>query len=282
MESSFQPRLLLNLIRSIQHWRRSLMVNDGRYESEELEAAFSGMVSMDKILLNLLTCLISEEVKKRNGSLKVGVSGDLSSEDDLETLSAIISALEPSSSTAAPALAHMESSSFQPRRILNSICSIQQCRRRLMAEKDDGRFESKQLKPAFSAMISAFSDMVVVEKALLNVLRRLISDEVKRRGSLKVAVNGYINSEEDLEMMSAIISALEHQQQQQEGTSSSSAAAAAAPPTPAPVAPITNWISQRADYKLDFTKKDADSQQWHACLGQNIGGCGLQSSFTGH
>ncbi|KAM2055885.1 hypothetical protein ACFX1T_005226 [Malus domestica] len=67
-------------------------------------------------------------------------------------------------------------------------------------------------------MISAFSDMVSVEKALLNVLRRLISDEVKRRGSLEVGVNGDINSDEDLEMMSAIISVLEHQKQQQEGT----------------------------------------------------------------
>ncbi|KAM1108612.1 hypothetical protein PS2_005236 [Malus domestica] len=94
MESSFQPWLILNSIRSIQHWRRSLMVDDGRYESEKLEVAFSGMVSVDKALLNVLTSLISNEVKKRKGSLKVGVSGDLSSEDDLETLSAIISALE--------------------------------------------------------------------------------------------------------------------------------------------------------------------------------------------
>ncbi|KAM1662576.1 hypothetical protein ACFX14_005374 [Malus domestica] len=92
-------------------------------------------------------------------------------------------------------------------------------------------------------MISTFSDMVLVEKAILNVLRCLISDEVKRIGSLEVGVNGDINLEEDLKMMSAIISALEHQQQ--EGTSSSAAATAATPPAPAPVAPITNWISQR-------------------------------------
>ncbi|KAM1959787.1 hypothetical protein FF1_005223 [Malus domestica] len=132
-------------------------------------------------------------------------------------------------------------SSFQPRHILNSIRSIQHCRRILMAEKDSGRLSSDVSK----VIEAAVSGMVSVEKALLSILTSLIFEEVsERRGSLEVEVNRDITFEEDLEILTATISALEPSEEQQQGSPSSTFTAA----TPAPIA---NWISERGTVILN-------------------------------
>ncbi|KAM1008883.1 hypothetical protein ACFX2J_005234 [Malus domestica] len=137
------------------------------------------------------------------------------------------------------AFAHMESS-FQPRRILNLIRSIQHCRRILMAEKDIGRLPSD------------VSGMVSVEKAFLSVLTSLISEEVsERRGSLEVEVNGDITSEECLEILTAIISALEPSEEQQQGSPSSAVAAFAAAAAASAPASVVNWISEKGTVILN-------------------------------